>query len=543
MLDSRGRPNPGYFLALPVVLLASVFASTTLGEDGVSDEERVSDTAHPLPLPAHPDRVPPRPGQSGAGQARNREALPKAAQRDREQHRTVTRTSRKDTRLPIPGQPARGLPPVGKPNADEEEDEPESDDKGEEDAEEEENESDEETAPGLFLRLPHEVRDGGITAEYIYTGESYTLANGGMSQRQVTNYRGNLDFVLTLDSEKLGWWEGGRVFVYTNNVHGRPLSAQEVGDFQFFSNIDSTIRHDPATGEFERPRFTAVGEYWLEQNLLDNTIRLKVGKQDANADFAFTDLGGDFVHSSFGLPPTIPLPTWPSQALGVASFWKLTEDLTFASGVYDGTLSSGPQGARWGFDTLGKNGAISLFQLELLTQSGPQKQHPGTWRVGAWHHSDNSVWTEFSTGPAARTFAQNYGFWASVDRMLWKESYADDDQQGLSAFFQCSFAPQDRNAIRESYLAGVVYRGLVTGRDDDLFGAGLANVLFGSAFRDFTLADSGDVIGTHETAIEVFYKILFSQYFTLQPDLQFIASPSGQFQDALLPGFRFELIL
>ncbi len=29
---------------------------------------------------------------------------------------------------------------------------------------------------------------------------------------------------------------------------------------------------------------------------------------------------------------------------------------------------------------------------------------------------------------------------------------------------------------------------------------------------------------------------------TIQPDIQFIANPSGQYQDALVPGLRFEAV-
>ncbi|MCX7399507.1 MAG: hypothetical protein NT138_17715 [Planctomycetales bacterium] len=55
---------------------------------------------------------------------------------------------------------------------------------------------------------------------------------------------------------------------------------------------------------------------------------MKLGKQDAKADFAFVDLGGDFINSSFGLIPTVPLATWPNPGMGAAVFLNLTDRST-----------------------------------------------------------------------------------------------------------------------------------------------------------------------------------------------------------------------
>lgn len=185
---------------------------------------------------------------------------------------------------------------------------------------------------------------------------------------------------------------------------------------------------------------------------------MKVGKQDSNVDFALSDLGGDFVNSSFGFPPMIPFPTFPSQALGITGFLKLNGVLTLGLGALDGSLPSGPQGVRWGFDTLGHNGVISLYQLEWKPQLGSKGQLPSTIRTGFWHHSDKNVWTELSANPDPITFVQNYGVWATGDQMIWKESETEDDDQGFGIFGQFGWAPADRNIIQEYYGGGCDYK-------------------------------------------------------------------------------------
>lgn len=438
-----------------------------------------------LPIPAHPGRQEPQPATT----------LPRPAQPDRGDGGSPS-SLRTTSRLPIPGRPSRDLGPPGESEGGDDEDS---------------------APPGLTNFLPHEV--GGITAEYIYTGEVFSNARGGLSTKQATSYRGLLDVVLNFDTAKMGWWEGGRFFVYGQTTQGRPLSEEFVGDWQYFSNIDSS----------PRPYMTQVSEYWWQQNFLEDTFYFKLGKQDANANFAFVDLGGDFINSSFGLIPTIPLPTYPNPGLGLSVFAQLNENVLLAGGVFDGA----PEGGQWGFNTLGTNGYLSMVQLDIKSQWGAEGQLPQTIRLGAWQHSGD--WDEITVDPEPRVFSQNYGFYASIDQMLWKESDEEGDEQGFGAFGQFGWAPGNRNPVQEYYGAGILYRGLIHGRDKDLIGLGMANILFGAAERE--------VEGrTYETAIEVFYKHYVNDYMTIQPDFQYIVNPSGVYRDAVVPGMRFEVV-
>ncbi len=99
--------------------------------------------------------------------------------------------------------------------------------------------------------------------------------------------------------------------------------------------------------------------------------------------------------------------------------------------------------------------------------------------------------------------------------MIWKEGGADDDQ-GLGAFFQFGWAPSNRNLITEYFGGGLVYKGLLPGRDADFVGVGFANAILTPGLQQIAIAN-GEFQGRQETAIEVFYKYRFSPYFTLQP--------------------------
>ncbi|TWU31611.1 carbohydrate porin [Novipirellula artificiosorum] len=75
--------------------------------------------------------------------------------------------------------------------------------------------------------------------------------------------------------------------------------------------------------------------------------------------------------------------------------------------------------------------------------------------------------------------------------------------------------------------AGVVYRGLLPGRDEDVIGAGIA-------WARLNLGGTNQ-----ETVVETFYKAQVTATVSMQPDIQYIASPSGIYRDALAVGLRF----
>ena len=156
---------------------------------------------------------------------------------------------------------------------------------------------------------------------------------------------------------------------------------------------------------------------------------------------------------------------------------------------------------------------------------------PGESHGGVWYHSDR--WDDLAAG-STQVFRGNHGIHAEIQQMLTKERRGDEeDLQGLWAFAQYGWSPEDRNVANHYIGFGLVYPGLLQCRDDDVLGAGVAHVIFSDRLAD----------ATYETAIELFYKAQLSPYVMLQPDLQFIANPGGDGRDAFVFGLRFEVVL
>jgi porin len=367
----------------------------------------------------------------------------------------------------------------------------------------------------MFAWLPHQV--GPLTGQFLYTGEAFNNARGGLDTNGATRYRGNLDVVVEADLEQAFNWTGGKVFVYGGNSHGRTLSETEVGDFQLYSNIDS----------FPFRELTQLHEYWFEQAIGDQAGWVRLGRIDANRDFAFADVAGDFVHNSFVTIPTVVLPVWPKQNLGGVAAWSLSETWTVAGGLFDGEVFNNV----WGDNR--SRGMIGLGHLEAKPQWGIDGLFPGTYRLGAWIHSGQ--WGALTADEEPEVFGDNYGIWASAEQMLWIEG-RDVPEQGLAAFYVYGAAPGDRNIIGTFHSTGLVYRGPLENRDSDVVGVGMNYVGFGSAVA------ARDEL-TYENAIELFYKAAITPSLSIQPDLQFIANPGGNGQDALLLGIRIDIVL
>ena len=132
----------------------------------------------------------------------------------------------------------------------------------------------------------------GIALDIDYAADYYNNAHGGLNTSDAHVYRGILDIALTWDTEVMGLWKGGTFFVDFQQIHGRDISQRYVGDLQALNNADAPDR-------------TQVAEYWFEQKILGDGLRLKLGKMDANADFAYVDYGFDFtfqLHRNWALP-------------------------------------------------------------------------------------------------------------------------------------------------------------------------------------------------------------------------------------------------
>src|SRR5437763_1223495 len=88
---------------------------------------------------------------------------------------------------------------------------------------------------------------------------------------------------------------------------------------------------------------------------------------------------------------------------------------------------------------------------------------PGTVKVGGVYTSEPKV--KFESGNRR---SGTYDVYATIQQKLWEEPGAA--YQGLSGFLAVTYAPADLNTIEHFVDAGLLYTGLVPGRDRDVLG-------------------------------------------------------------------------
>jgi porin len=358
---------------------------------------------------------------------------------------------------------------------------------------------------GLFTKL--EKR--GVSFSFQYTGEVFYGLR--VNPNEETRIEGLVSLTLKLDTEKLGLWPGGELFVAGQNGHGKGFSVNPGGIAQPISNIDA-------------PAFTEINEYGLRQNFWEGYLRLNLGRKDVNTIFCVNEFGLTLINPSYALIPTVPMPTFPATAVGAAIFAEPLNWLSFGLGFYDG----GPQTGTLGIDTFleGKEGYFMVFEPGWKPNFGEPAKYPGNYRLGLWYHSGDFDETGNSAQP--RTYSGNYGLYLLFEQWIYRmEGKTPAEDRGLGAFVQFGWAPSDRNPVTRYLGAGFSFKGLVHSRVRDTLGIGASYTRLAGPEGNADL-----------TNVELFYKASLISWLSLQPDIQYFDNPGNDQRNGWAFGLR-----
>ena len=361
------------------------------------------------------------------------------------------------------------------------------------------------------------LADRGLSFDISLTAdESKNLRGGADTNNDV--FRHLFDFRANLDTKKLGGWEGGTFSIDFQNQAGRN-GTDLYGDAQGFDNIDADGR-------------TEISELWYEQ-IFGDTLRLKVGKVDANTEFAAVAAASQFLGSSFGYSPTITgLPTYPDPAVSFNVFYTPVPWFYVQYGVYDGgdgntTGNHSPRTA-WRQPADYFHIAEAGFHWNLADGT-----LPGHAAVGVSYA--NGRFDRFRGGQQNGT----QSIYALVEQKLIHTVPSEkDNERGVYAFAQFGSADEEVNDFRQHVGAGITWVGPYASDNLDALGIGFSTVFFSDATGSPYTRDS-------ETSIEAFYNFQATSYLSIKPDLQYVIHPGGdaELKDALIATLRVTLAL
>lgn len=171
---------------------------------------------------------------------------------------------------------------------------------------------------------------------------------------------------------------------------------------------------------------------------------------------------------------------------------------------------------------------------------------PGKYAMGAYY------WGLENRSFFGETYDAKYGFYWQADQMLFREPSAPApaplakgpadgksfktpvsvekpklSEQGLYAFSFLNYAPKYNNALSFYFHTGLVYKGLIPGRDQDQLGVAFALGNY-SYYKIVAEEEAGRSIHqTNEAVLEVDYRVQLSKFLYVQPFWQYLIRPNG----------------
>lgn len=295
------------------------------------------------------------------------------------------------------------------------------------------------------------------------------------------------------------------------NVHllkttnARP-SEDLVGDIQTVSNIE---------GRASRFIYELLVQYKIKK------LSFTIGLHDMNSEFNVSETALNFINSSFGIFPVVSL-NMPTSIFPITTFGGVLsynrKKFDIAGGVYNLNYDFIENENFIVDNHFYQKGffAISELRYRWFNDSGKTAEiKAGGYFKKGNHEKDLS-------SPAESVSEINYGFYFLGDFKLKQLN----SNRSLLSFVQIGHAPSRINLSSEYYGLGI---SLIT-EEKKFFPHHIGFALAYVKLNDLEV-DKFVNSGRYETALELTSDINILKYFVLQPDIQYIISPSGGLYD------------
>jgi len=377
--------------------------------------------------------------------------------------------------------------------------------------------------------------DAAFTQSFTLTLDGFTKTAGGVLPAEVDDpltktvdetiplnsnaFVGLLDYVAQVNTSAAGLWENGSIVGHVSAMFGTNPS-DTVGDLHGVSSI--------AAG------FTAIKimeAYYQHTFPLSGTV-VTAGVFDVNTDFVVSEYSNLFVNGAFGFDNVLSQSAGPSNfpntALGVEMKTDVSINAYVQAALFDGAPES--EGKKFiDFKTDRDGGVFSI--LETGWHEG-EAFTPGYYKiaVGGWYLKQPM--TAFgSEEKDAPVFPGTGGMYLLAETSIGET---------LGLFFRAGRADADFNKYSQFYAAGINYKGLIPGREEDLLGVGFVQTRLSNTWLNAKDDPNGDApdqtngidmdgnarVFPAETTYEVTYSSQIFPWLTVQPTFQYVLQPS-----------------
>lgn len=295
---------------------------------------------------------------------------------------------------------------------------------------------------------------------------------------------------------------------YYGKVGGN--GSERLGDLQGFSNIDADD-------------FRGIGEAWIQVQAMDERVRLKGGRIDANSEFAGLHSTGEFLNSSMGFSPTIwGMPSYPEPGAGLLAAFAPGSGVETSVAVFrKGTGDEGEWGAV---------GPAWLWLGQARAQWTARGALDGSVSAGVWHHVGDVRRFDGQTQSGAT------GPFFAFEQTVWRErggKAGDEGSRHLHVFGQYGVANALVSDLTRHVGVGLAVRGLLPQRRGDMAGIGVSRVTR-------THRRDGEPAGV-ETLVGPFYRFELTEWLTITSDTQWLRQHWAGGRQAVMSTCRIEV--
>src|SRR3984957_15316356 len=380
--------------------------------------------------------------------------------------------------------------------------------------------------------LRNQILYRGFTFSPVLIAEVMGNVSGG--DRRGVIFDGVLNLGLDIDLERLtNWWSGGSIHANALWIFGPSLSGQDIGDISNTSNIAgyNTLR---------------LQELWFEQSFWLQRASLRFGLLAADAEFFTSSYSSLFLSGTFGaftfVGSNLPNPpVYPEAVPGVRLMIQPTSKFYFQAGIYDGNGESQVQNNHGtNFRLSSTDGALIFSEIGfLLGQSPGDRGLKGAYKLGSFVHTANfDTWDSQARADlgigSLKSAAGNYGIYGVIDQEL-----IHSGGKNVGMFVRGGGAPADVNFVNWYIDGGFNFKGFIPGRNRDVARGGVAHSAISREFSNAQILQ-GNPGFSSETVLEATYNFSISPWWTIQPDFQYIWTPSAEdgSRDAAVFGVR-----
>jgi porin len=368
------------------------------------------------------------------------------------------------------------------------------------------------------------LADNGIAIESSLTQFYQGVASGGAEQR--FRYGAKFDLFAEFNTEKMGLWKGGSMFIHAASWN---MGQNSNADATFLAPVNASLTYPTAGPSF------AVSSFWYQQALGDQGYAAIVGRYD------LLDVWALF---------------YPDYGKGVDGFMNVSSFVPFnivLTGLppvsnLAGIIKAGEQGVEAAFLVLENanhpteiglsfpNGVTLLPTVRKYTNFGGLR---GTHTLAAWYATgdftsfDTNSWVDFPPGLGA--IPTRSGSWSATylaEQRLWQDPCNEKRYTNLLGYID--YADKATNPFRVTAGGSLESFGFFSSRPNDRMGiAGFYNGLGDLSDLLSVLEPAGDVYGG-----EVYYNAEITPWFHLTFDLQAVRPAFRPRDTAIVAGLR-----